>query len=134
MHTRSARRSQCTRSLGSSVVDPTPLIKTRVCPHCGDSQIVRQGVEVGYDRKIRVHCNGERWEFLEFSCGLRINWIPNFSNEELVFECRNEPMFKEQMVIKQKLIADLCETIRTRKGIGQKFRDELVDSLTWRVR
>ncbi len=113
--------------------DLTPLVKTRKCPACGDNQIVRQGIEVGYDKKIRVHCNGQRWEFIEFACGLRINWSPNFNAEERMFECRNEPMFRERLAVKKSLIEDLCDIINTRKGLTQSFRDELVDSIRWRA-
>ena len=69
-------------------------IKTTKC-FCG-ATAVEERVEV-HNGKIRTHCNGEQWEIRKFACGIRIKWIPNFSQEFRQGYCCNDSTHQERL-------------------------------------
>lgn len=79
-------------------------ITTTKCPSCGCDIIVNEHVETEYGTaKIRQHTNGGVWEHRQFACGCRIDYIPNFSKENIGRKCTQDPeVLKEKA---QKLAA-----------------------------
>lgn len=107
------------------------LIKEKSCPICS-AEIVEQSVDTGFDGKILVHCNGQRWERVKFACGLKLEWIPNYQQVETRGECRNDPMVISRKGAAQQLIVRLCEVIAAANDVSPTDREILRDAIAWR--
>lgn len=87
-------------------------IKTNKCPICGCTDVVSESVEIDTFHRIKVHCNGTRWEHRKFLCGKEIRYEPNFSNESVHGNCINDQTYqallKKQKEDKEKLLS-FCE-------------------------
>lgn len=99
-------------------------IKTNECPICGCTDIVSESVETNIFNKIRVHCNGTRWEHRKFLCGKEICYEPNFSKEFTYGNCVNDPTYlaflKKQKEDKEKLLS-FCEE----NGIAEEITNKV---------
>lgn len=103
-------------------------IKTNKCPICGCTDVVSESVEIdtfSKINKIKVHCNGTRWEHRRFLCGKEICYEPNFSSESIHGNCMNDPEYqaflKKQKEDKEKLLS-FCEKSGISKEITNKIK------------
>ncbi|KSV57735.1 hypothetical protein [Acetivibrio ethanolgignens] len=87
-------------------------IKTNKCPICGCTDVVSESVEIDTFNRVKVHCNGTRWEHRKFLCGKEICYEPNFCNESTHGDCINDTTYqallKKQKEDKEKLLS-FCE-------------------------
>lgn len=86
-------------------------LKVAVCPICSAAP-QQEGVEVAWTdggAKVRVHANGQRWEWRQFLCGYRVQWVPNFERVEAVYghECRSAPESKAKQLKRESAAAKL---------------------------
>lgn len=109
------------------------LIKTRRCPTCG-AQPVEYKLRQSYDGQVLVHMNGQRWESVKFVCGLVVEWIPNFSREQVseFSRCGEDPAVKTALRAKDDLIDRMVKMIRTAEGVDVQTQDNLIDSFSWK--
>ena len=82
-------------------------LKSTQCPACSCDVIVIEELEKSHNNKILQHCNGQRWEKRSFLCGTRIEWIPNFSREEVKGECLNSLSVKEKIKKQEEIRAKI---------------------------
>lgn len=100
-------------------------IKTNKCPICGCTDVVSESVETDTFNRIKVHCNGTRWEHRKFLCGKEICYEPNFSRESVHGNCINDPTYlaflKKQKEDKDKLLS-FCEENGISKELVSKLK------------
>lgn len=79
------------------------------CPKCSCNIVIQETIETEYGRdyndsgKIRVHCNGHRWESRKFLCGCIVQFIPNFMTHEVKGQCINDLVYKEKVLKRKEL-------------------------------
>lgn len=103
-------------------------IRDKVCPVCG-AIAIHEGFTNYYNDfpAGRVHCNGEQFEFRAFDCGLKIEWIPNFSDQFVKAPCSKSPEEVEKKA--KRLIAKSKITAYIQKlDVDEGFKKSLLDS------
>lgn len=84
-------------------------IKSKACPKCGETEIVKEGREQDYDwkthsyGKIRRHSCGEEGETREFQCGYVTKWVPNYGKEVCGHGCKGRPEYREALACVEQL-------------------------------
>lgn len=106
-------------------------IKERHCPNC-TAPAVEMGLRTDVDGKVLVHCNGQRWEWIKFACGMRIEWVPNFEDSEVKGECRNDEKVKTRREVYNTLLTQLIDLIEA-APIDQYSKDNLTGAIRWRI-
>jgi hypothetical protein len=106
-------------------------IRERHCPHCA-SPAVEMGLRTGVDGQVQIHCNGQRWEWVKFGCGLKLEWIPNLEGVEEHGECRNDETVKCRKQAYNSLINGLIGMIKDSR-VSDYSKQELISLLSWRV-
>lgn len=101
-------------------------IKTSKCPICGCTDIVSESVETDvYNKRIRTHCDGTRWERRKFLCGKEIRYVPNIGGESMEGDCVNDPTYlallKKQKEDKEKLL-DFCDKNEIDKELTDRLK------------
>lgn len=80
------------------------------CPTCGCNTVISESVEKSIDGlHHREHCSGGKWETREFSCGCKLEYIPNYgktvvnehrvctNNHEYIIREKNREVFKNEV-------------------------------------
>lgn len=105
-------------------------IKITECPICKCKDIVREQLETDYnDTKIRMHCNGGRWEERQFACGYIVKYEPNFPNivSDKPMRCKNNPLLIERGN-KRKIAIDKINKYIQRLDVDDDFKKAKSDS------
>lgn len=71
-------------------------ITYNTCPEC-KSICCQIGFDTGYKGEIRLHTNGERWEYAVFACGRRDGFSPNSLRIETTSPCQNSSKYKKSL-------------------------------------
>jgi hypothetical protein len=78
----------------------------------------------GEQQEIRVHCNGTRWETIEFLCGRKDQYSPNFSSIVTQSPCRNTVEEKTKLAMRDAADQTLKDAIRGMK-VDPEYRAKL---------
>ncbi|MBQ2886473.1 MAG: hypothetical protein IJE43_22365 [Alphaproteobacteria bacterium] len=76
-------------------------IKKKKCPICGCGEIVSEGIETERNQ-IKIHTNGERWEYRRFLCGRGVVYDPKISMEYEKGQCNNDPKYIAMLKLETK--------------------------------
>ncbi len=62
------------------------------CPDCG-APVAGIGFKFdsGSKPEIMQHCNGERWESVQYACGRMDTWLPNLHKSQTSPQCPKRP-------------------------------------------
>ncbi|MBN1074716.1 hypothetical protein DVV91_10215 [Clostridium botulinum] len=109
-------------------------IQTIKCPICGCMEIVKEYVETTCfsEPKVRQHCNGTRWEYREFLCGYKVQYVPNYSRE-LVSE-KSECFYDPKVIVrkeKEKQDKEQLVKILEENSISQVLIDRIKLHCLW---
>ena len=102
------------------------LSEVTCCPKCGKT-------EVKETRKWSKHCNGHWNESIEFTCGAKYEFTPNFMRVGLVSECTWNPEYKARRALVEQVREEIFLLAESR-GVSKNDMDKLRSSLEyWRV-
>ena len=93
------------------------------CPLCGCGTVKET-------RKWAQHCNGHWNESVEFECGQKYEFSPNFMCVGLVADCKQNPQFKARVKLVQEVKAELIEHGK-RRGLSEADQKQLEDKLQY---
>jgi len=107
-------------------------IKTQKCPHCGalpcrDSVDVDSGLG-----KIRLHVSGEQFESRDFACGYSVDYVPNFSREQVTGVCDQDPRVQAIRARRDKMRQAAIAVIDKMTTTDPKYAHVLKSRLTIR--
>jgi predicted nucleic-acid-binding Zn-ribbon protein len=102
-------------------------LKTIDCPKCGCISVEEESVDTS-NGKIRMHTNGQRWEYRTFTCGYKAEFSPNYGRdiEADYSRCRNDEEYIEKMKKREAAIDTLILTAQQVEGIDDNFKADLV--------
>jgi len=108
-------------------------LKSTTCPKCG-APACEEGVQFdtfGKEPKVRQHCNGERWEWRKFTCGQKIEWVPNYSREVLdtFYVCRQSPERLEMVKVREEWIESIITHVEETGDVDDRYRHTIVNHL-----
>jgi hypothetical protein len=110
-------------------------IKTSACPVCQCGVVISEDVEV-HNGVVRRHVNGQQWESRDFLCGYGVQWVPNYSREEVYKRCRSD----KEISARRAAFLELCDAMdkavdrfenKDLRNSDRKEAKEKVDSLRW---
>lgn len=93
------------------------------CPHCGST-------DVRETRKFQKHCNGHWNESIEFSCGARYQFTPNYMRVGIHSACLRDPKFKERQKLTEKVKLEIFELAKKR-GVHEDEQASLERALEY---
>ena len=92
-------------------------LKLHACPVCNSRLVV--------ERQRSQHCNGEWFETQEFECGYVIDYVPNFSREEVRTQCPEHHAEKERQGKRDEAERKLRRYI-SRLDVDDEFKEILM--------
>lgn len=99
------------------------LEEVPACPLCGCSTVKES-------RKWAQHCSGYWNESVEFDCGQKYEFSPNFMCVGLVYDCKRNPEFKARVKLVEDVKAELIAHGKKR-GLSEADQKQLEDKLQY---
>lgn len=101
-------------------------INENSCPICGDMNIIKEEVET-YNGEVNRHSNGGVWEKRTFSCGQRLEYIPNFSKTQLseYAICTKNDEYKTKMANRATAIQRVLDFIDSLTDVDDYFKKQM---------
>lgn len=81
-------------------------IKSETCPFCG--------IGLKYATYSGTHCNGQQNEDVQYWCGYRVKWIPNYGKEEVMSLCTNSEEYKKKKKQMDEIMDELKDFLHSK--------------------